>query len=63
MPTRSTQPYRKGKPRPPGQALLNMMRGRTATGQNPADIQRAAQAMIRAGKRPTRTSRAPRPPR
>jgi hypothetical protein len=66
--SRMTQPYRKGAVRPPGQALTNMLRGRTAGGMNTADIWRGAAKLARAGKhsrgrapRPQRPARPPRP--
>jgi hypothetical protein len=59
---RQTQPYRRG-PRMPGQALTNMLRGRSATGFNPADITRAA-FLVKAGKgKRKRPARPPRPAR
>lgn len=67
--TRKTQPYRKlGVPRLPGQALQNMLRGRTMTGTNPMDIQRGVQRLARAAassrrKRPGRPARPTRTPR
>lgn len=64
--SRRTQPYRKGQPRMPGPALTNMLRGRTTSGFNPADVTRA-QFLIKAGKnrrKPgSRPQRPPRPPR
>lgn len=60
MSSRQTQPYRKGSPRMPGMALTNMLRGRTTTGFNPADITRAA-FLVKTSKgkraRPTRPAR------
>lgn len=62
-PTRATQPYRRGA-RAPSAALNAMLRGRTLTGFNPADVQRAA-FLVAAGtrKRTKRAPRSPRPPR
>lgn len=34
------QPYSKRQPRHPGLALRNMLRGRTAAGTNPMDVER-----------------------
>lgn len=63
------QPYRKGA-RQPSLALAAMLKGRSAGGQNSADITRGTQALLRAAKakrhhraRPPRPKRAPRPPR
>jgi hypothetical protein len=47
---REAQPYRKG-PRQPGFALDAMLKGRTASGFNPKDIERNVQRLVRAGKR------------
>jgi hypothetical protein len=55
--TRRTQPYRKGA-RQPGAALMAMLRGRSLTGYNPADITRMASSRARA--RPERRARPPR---
>lgn len=66
MASRTTQPYRKG-PRVPGQALSNMLRGRTTGGFNPQDIYRASARIKRAAgsgrQRPPRPQRPARPPR
>lgn len=67
--SRRTQPYRKGQLRMPGPALTNMLRGRTTSGFNPADVTRAqflVKAANGAGKRssrPARPKRTPRSPR
>jgi len=64
--SRRTQPYRKG-PRQPGQALTAMLKGRTASGFNPKDIERNVQKLTRAGasqkNRPERSARPDRPAR
>jgi hypothetical protein len=62
-PTRQTQPYRRGA-RAPSAALTAMLRGRTASGFNPADIKRAG-FLIAAGRktRPQRPARPSRPAR
>jgi hypothetical protein len=39
-PTRRSQPYRKGVPRPQGRTLAAMLRGSSATMGNPQDVQR-----------------------
>ena len=56
-PTRRSQPYRKGRPRPAGRALGNMQRGRTVYGTNPKDVERLAQKRL-ARKRKRRRRRA-----
>ena len=67
--SRAAQPYRTGSPlKATGPALTAMRRGRTASGYNPADLQRNVQMLQRAGKRkapkrPARPKRPPRPPR
>lgn len=65
--SRRTQPYRKG-PRQPGAALNAMLKGRTASGHNPKDLERNVQRLVREGKRkrparPARPERPQRPPR
>jgi hypothetical protein len=40
-PSHRTQPYRKGQARQPGLAMKAMQKGRTGTGHNPMDLQRA----------------------
>jgi hypothetical protein len=60
--SRQTQPYRRGNARAPGAALTAMLKGRTTTGYNPADAQRAA-ALIAAAKRHKRPTRPQRPKR
>jgi len=63
-PDRRTQPFRRGA-RQPGPPLTAMLRGRTSSGWNPKDIERAAM-LVKAGKsrqRPTRPPRVQRPPR
>ncbi len=60
--SRRTQPYRAGKLRPQTQVLMNMLRGRTTSGFNPADVHRGLQRMARAA-RPPATGRPPRQPR
>lgn len=66
MADRHHQPYRKGS-RNPSPALTAMLRGRSFSGHNPMDQQRAVQRLIRAGKgkqaRPQRPVRPERPPR
>jgi hypothetical protein len=68
MADRRSQPYRRG-PRVPGPALTAMMKGRTASGFNPKDLERNVQKLVSAGKsrkrpeRPTRPERPQRPPR
>jgi hypothetical protein len=53
----------------PGPALTAMMKGRTAAGFNPKDLERNVQKLVSAGKsrkrpeRPTRPERPLRPPR
>jgi hypothetical protein len=53
----------------PGQALNAMLKGRTASGYNPKDLERNVQKLVSAGRsrkrpeRPTRPERPPRPPR
>jgi hypothetical protein len=61
---REAQPYRKG-PRQPGFALDAMLKGRTASGFNPKDIERNVQRLVAAGKRkrPDRPARPDRPSR
>jgi hypothetical protein len=47
-------------------ALTAMLKGRTASGHNPKDLERNVQMLMRAkkpGKRPARPARPPRPPR
>lgn len=67
--SRRTQPYRKNQLRMPGPALTNMLRGRTTSGFNPADVTRAqflvkaAKGRRKPGSRPSRPPRAPRNPR
>jgi hypothetical protein len=65
--SRRAQPYRKGSPlRTPGMALSAMLKGRTASGHNPKDLERNVQMLMRAKKspkRPARPARPPRPPR
>lgn len=74
MPGGGLQPHRKGGPlRQPGQAMDAMRRGADAQGQNPADLQRQAQAshgaftaarQLHYGQaRKSRASRAARPSR
>lgn len=41
------QPYHASTPQIPGQALLAMLAGRTATGYNPMDVTRATQKAAR----------------
>lgn len=65
--TRLVQPYRKGA-RNPSPALTAMTRGRSFSGNNPQDLTRAVQRMMRAAKqggraRPVRPERPARPPR
>lgn len=65
--SRLTQPYRKGAPRAKTQALTAMKRGRTSSGANPMDTQRAVQRFSRGaragaadGARKARKARKPR---
>ena len=45
--TRRTQPYKaKGPARPAGPSLAAMLRGRTASGQNPQDAKRGLQKLV-----------------
>lgn len=39
-PSRKTQPYRKGKVRPPGTTLASMLAGKPKFGPNPQDAKR-----------------------
>lgn len=64
--SRQSQPYRKGSAlRKPGFALTAMLRGRTAAGHNPQDLQRNVQRLMAAKKtqrkRPVRPARPQRP--
>jgi hypothetical protein len=62
--SRRAQPYRKGSPlRQPGAALNAMLKGRTAAGFNPKDLERNMQTLQRAAKAPKRPARPARPPR
>jgi hypothetical protein len=50
----------------PGMALNAMLKGRTASGHNPKDLERNVQMLQRvkkSGKRPARPARPQRPPR
>jgi hypothetical protein len=50
----------------PGMALNAMLKGRTASGHNPKDLERNVQMLMRSkksGKRPARPARPSRPPR
>jgi hypothetical protein len=47
QPSRSTQPYRQGQPRQPGDVLYNMLSGRDLYGQNPQDPVRLSQRRAR----------------
>lgn len=64
--SRSAQPYKRGSAlRLPGGALSAMLKGRSASGWNPKDIERAVQQLTSAapGSRTSRPPRATRPPR
>lgn len=59
-PTRKTQPYRKGKPRPPGKTLGAMLRGEPANRSHPLNAKRKLtknRSRIRAAVRRARRSR------
>lgn len=63
-PSRTTQPYRRGA-RIGGPVLSSMLKGATASGSNPADVQRGLARMARArtGRRTTRARPLPKLPR
>lgn len=62
--SRRAQPYRTGSPlRKPGAALDAMLKGRTAAGFNPKDLERNAQMIQRVAKAPKRPPRPARPAR
>lgn len=50
-PTRKTQPYRKGAPRPQGRTLAAMLRGAKLDGHNPMDLQREIQKQFHRRKK------------
>lgn len=60
MPSRATQPFRKGVARQPGLALKAMKRGRTALGGNPMDVQRA---IAKGGNAPRQMAKPVAPPK
>lgn len=56
-PTRRTQPYRKGRPRPTGATLQAMLRGKPAYRQHPLEAQRKLRKNRRAIQAAVRRSR------
>lgn len=62
--SRRAQPFRRGSDlRTPGAALDAMLKGRSATGWNPKDIERAAELKRASSRASVRVPRATRPPR